>query len=70
MTPGGLEDRRAAVRAQLAALPEHELRLFAEILAVDVAAGELPLAGFLAIRAQERERDGTDGPEDCQASLR
>ena len=38
-----LEDRRAAVRAQMAALTEHDLRLFVDILAIDVEAVELPL---------------------------
>jgi hypothetical protein len=53
-----LEDRRAAVRAQLAALTDHDLRLFVDILAIDVEAVELPLARFLAGRAQLHERAG------------
>jgi hypothetical protein len=47
-----MADRRAAVRAQLAALPEPDLRLFVDSLAVDVEAVELPLARFVAERAQ------------------
>jgi hypothetical protein len=46
-----MQERRAAVRAQLTALPEHELRVFVDILAIDVDAVELPLARFLADRA-------------------
>jgi hypothetical protein len=56
-----IEDRRAAVRAQLAALTEHELRLFVEILAIDVEAVEVPLAEFLAERAGHREQAAAAG---------
>ncbi len=50
-----LEDRRAAVRAQLSALSEHELRVFvAHLTRRDLAAIELPLAEFLAGQAASR----------------
>jgi hypothetical protein len=50
-----MEARRAAVRAQLAALSERDLRLFVEILAIDVEAVELPLAQFLATDGWRQE---------------
>jgi hypothetical protein len=51
------EDRRAAVRAQLEPLSEHELRVFLAGLARrSLEAVELPLAEFLAERAQHREQ--------------
>jgi hypothetical protein len=53
----GLEDRRAAVRAQLEPLSEHDLRGFlAELARRSLEAVELPLAVFLAERAQQREQ--------------
>jgi hypothetical protein len=52
----GLEDRRAAVRAQLEPLSEHELRVFlADLAQRSLEAVELPLAEFLAGRARHRE---------------
>jgi hypothetical protein len=60
-----LEDRRAAVRAQLSALSEHELRVFVARLARrDVAAVELPLAEFLAGRAANLEETCPGGAGD------
>lgn len=53
-----MEARRAAVRAQLAALSERDLRLFVEILAIDVEAVELPLAQFLATDGWRQELPG------------
>ena len=53
-----MEARRAAVRAQLAALSERDLRLFVEILAIDVEAVELPLAQFLATDGWRHELPG------------
>ena len=55
--PAGGEPRRAAVRAQVAPLPEFELRIFVEHLArLDLATVELALADFPAIRASVAER--------------
>ena len=52
-----LEDRRAAVLAQLDALTDHERSEFLAYLSGrDVAAVELPLAEFLADLARQREQ--------------
>jgi uncharacterized protein YbjT (DUF2867 family) len=53
----GLEDRRAAVVAQLDALTDHERSAFLAYLSGrDVGVVELPLAEFLAGLARQREQ--------------
>jgi hypothetical protein len=66
----GLEDRRAAVRAQLEPLSEHDLRAFlGGLTRGNLPAVELPLAEFLAERARHREQSAeAETPADLGSS--